>query len=388
MNIEDRRGFALPAAIGALVIIGVLITAGFFMAQQELRIGVASKHANMAVNIAQAGANEVMGNWNGYQLGNIPAGSDTTLTDVVPGGVWEVSITNANDFVYMLTANGRVTEGGTRWAGAERTIGVVTKILFVDIDPPAALLTRGQVDVGGTSDITGTNTTPPSWGPYCTTLPPDDETGIMVDDDMGGTNPNVTGGATVEGDPPSAEDPTIVDETFTDFGNLTWDELADIAQAEGKDLTSLGTTINGIGPTEVSGECEVSNLRNWGDTVPTSTCGSYFPLIYHGGDVKVQANSYGQGILLVEGDLELAGGFTFMGIIIVQGTFMTGSGTNSVYGSVMASNAADLNQTMSGTSNIYYSRCGITRAILNNAALSRARPLAERSWVDLTAVAN
>lgn len=388
MHIEDRRGFALPAAIGALVIIGVLITAGFFMAQQELRIGVASKHANMAVNIAQAGANEVMGNWNGYQLGNIAVGDDTTLTDAVPGGVWEVSITNANDFVYLLTANGRVTEGGARWAGAERTIGIVTKILFVDINPPAALLTRGTVSVGGTADITGGNTTPPSWGPYCTTLPAGDETGIMVDDAMGGTNPSVSGGASVTGSPPTAEDPTIVDETFTDFGNLTWTELADIAQTEGKDLTSLGSNINSIGPTEVSGECETSNLRNWGDTVPTNTCGSYFPLIYHGGDLKVQANSYGQGILLVEGDLELAGGFTFMGIIIVQGTFSTGSGTNNVYGSVMASNAADLNQTMSGTSNIYYSRCTITRAILNNAALSRARPLAERSWVDLTAVAN
>ena len=389
MDMNDRRGFALPAAIGALVIIGVLITAGFFMAQQELRIGVASKHANMAVNIAQAGANEVMGNWNGYQLGNIPAGGDTTLTDTLPRGIWEVSIANQNDYVYMLTANGTVTEGGARWAGASRTIGIATKILYVDINPPAALLTRGTVAVGGSSEITGINTTPPTWGPYCTTLPTDDETGIMVDDDMGGTNPGVSGSASVTGNPATAEDSTIVDSTFTNFGNLTFAELAAIAQTEGKDLTPLGNTINSVGPTEVGGECETSNLQNWGDTVPTNTCGSYFPLIYHGGpELRVQANSYGQGILLVEGDLRLAGGFTFMGIIIVQGTFTTGAGTNRVYGSVMASNAADLNQSLSGTSEIYYSRCGITRAILNNAALSRARPLAERSWVDLTAVAN
>lgn len=387
---DDRRGFALPAAIGALVIIGVLITAGFFMAQQELRIGVASKHANMAVNIAQAGANEVMANWNGYQLGNIPVWSDTLLTETTPRGVWEVSVTNANNFTYFLTATGEVTEGGARWAGAKRTVGIVTKILFVDINPPAALMTRGPVSVGGNSEIVGNNTTPPAFAPFCTTLPANDTTGILVDDDMGGTNPSQGGkGSTITGNPPTDEDPTIVDETFTNFGNLTWTELVAIAQTEGKDLTSVGTSINGIGPTTVSGRCETENLQNWGDTVPSNTCGSYFPLIYHGGpDLSLQSNSFGQGLLLVEGDLELRGGFTFMGIIIVQGTFTSGSGTNRVYGSVMASNAADVNQTLTGTGEIYYSRCAITRAILNNSALSRARPVAERSWVDLTAVTN
>ena len=92
MTTRNRRGFALPTVTGALVIIGVLVTAGFFIAQQELRIGVASKHANMAVNIAQAGANEVLGNWNGYQLGNIAVWSDTTITDTIANGIWEVSI--------------------------------------------------------------------------------------------------------------------------------------------------------------------------------------------------------------------------------------------------------------------------------------------------------
>ena len=74
--------------------------------------------------------------------------------------------------------------------------------------------------------------------------------------------------------------------------------------------------------------------------------------------------------------------------IITQGSFTTGNGTNTIYGSVMASNAADLNQTLTGTAIIHYSRCAITRAVLNNNALSRARPLNQRSWVDLTAVAN
>ena len=43
-KMRDRRnsgGFALPTAVGALVIMGILVTAGLYMAQQEVRIGVA-----------------------------------------------------------------------------------------------------------------------------------------------------------------------------------------------------------------------------------------------------------------------------------------------------------------------------------------------------------
>jgi hypothetical protein len=388
MSARNRDGFAMPGAIGALVIIGILATAGFFVASQEIRIGVATHHTNLALNIAQAGANEVMADWNGYQLGNIPAWGDTTIVDTIASGVWTVNIANANNFVYLLTATGEVTEGPL-WSGAQRTIGIATKIRFANINPPAALMTRGPVTVGGNSDIVGLNTTPPSWDPYCTGLATTDATGVLVDDDMGGTNPSYGGSATIEGDPPTAEDSTIVDSTFTNFGDLTWDELVAIAQIEGKDLTPLGGTINSIAPSESNGRCDIDDLRNWGDTIPPNVCGAYFPLLYHGGpSLNVQANSFGQGILLVDGNLQLAGGFTFMGIIIVQGTFTTGAGTNRVYGSVMASNAADVNQTLSGTGELHYSRCAITRAILNNAALSRARPIDERSWVDLSAALN
>lgn len=387
---NDRKGFALPAVIGALLIIGILVTAGFYTARQELRVGVASAHTNLAVNIAQAGVNEVMANWNGYQLGNILPWTDTTLTDTIADGVWTVNITNSNDFVYFLTATGEVTRGGDMWAGASRSIGLAAKILFADIRPPAALTTRGQVKIGGTSDIDGSVHTPASWAPYCTTVPAVDTTGILVDDTTGG-NPDIQGAsATISGSPASAQDSTLVDSSFTTFGPMDWAELTAYAQLDGMDITDLGSTITTVGPQVTGGECDIGPHDNWGDTVPTNPCGGYFPLMYHGytGNVRINSNGYGQGILLVEGNLELTGGFTFFGIIIVQGSFETGTGTNRVVGAVMASNSADLNQTVLGTALIEYSPCTIQRAILNNAALSRARPMEQRSWVDLTAVTN
>jgi len=384
----DKRGFALPAVIGALVILGILATTGFYTARRELRVGVASAHTNLAVNIAQAGVNEVMANWNGYQLGKILPWSDTTLTDTISDGIWTVSIANANDYVYFLTATGEVTRGGDMWAGATRTLGLSAKILFADIHPPAALTTRGSVTVGGTGDIDGHAYTPPGWTAYCSTVSPDDGTGVLVDDTVGG-NPGTIGSATIEGVPASSQDSTLVDSTFTNFGNLNWDELTAYAQADGKDLTSLGGTITVVGPQVTAGGlCDTSPLRNGGDTIPTNPCAAYFPLLYHGGNLDLQSGDFGQGILLVEGNLRIRGGFTFFGIIITQGTFTTGAGVNRIVGAVMASNGGDLNQTFTGTALIHYSPCAVTRAVLNNAALSRARPLAERSWVDLSAAVN
>ena len=382
----DERGFALPAVMGALMIIGVLVTAGFFMAQQELRIGVASHHTNMAVNIAQAGANEVMAHWNGYQLGNIAEWADTTLTDTIADGHWEVTITNANNFVYWLTATGTVTEGGARWAGANRTIGIVTKMIFANIDPPAALTTRGKTEVKGAALVNGTNTTPPSWAPYCGGFATHDTTGVLTNDtSIIGTS----GGGGISGSPPYDEDPTIVDDTFTDFGNMTWTQLTDLAAAEGKHIGSLAPSITSVEPdTTADGRCNEGVLTNWGDTLPTAPCGAYFPLIYSPTDITIQDGGQGQGILLVDGNLRIRGSFLFYGIIITQGNFETEGAGNRVIGAVMASNSASIMQDVTGASEITYSRCTVQRAILNNASLSRARPLAERSWVDLTAVAN
>jgi hypothetical protein len=213
----------------------------------------------------------------------------------------------------------------------------------------------------------------------------------MVLEDTTGGNPGTTGGATtLGGTPPFDEDSTIVDESFTDFGNLTWAELVAVAQADGKEVTTLGSPINSVAPAltvAVPPRCNTANLSNWGDTLVAAPCGAYFPLIYHAGNVKVNGG-YGQGILLVEGNLEIAGGFVFYGIIITQGSFTAGVGNNRVVGAVLASNAGDINETYTGSSEIIYSRCAVTRAVLNNSALSRARPLAERSWVDLSAVTN
>src|SRR5690606_35998541 len=95
-------------------------------------------------------------------------------------------------------------------------------------------------------------------------------------------------------------------------------------------------------------------------------------------------------ILLVEGNLRMAGTSRFYGIVIVKGNFEIGSGTARVNGTVLAGNDGSLEpddgSSVTGTPTVQYSRCAVERAQLFNAALSRPVRLTERSWFDLTLV--
>ena len=109
-------------------------------------------------------------------------------------------------------------------------------------------------------------------------------------------------------------------------------------------------------------------------------------MIHVQGDLRIQSGGVGQGILLVDGTLDLRGNFAFYGLIIVQGNFGTQGSGNRVIGGILAGNASLQTQSLVGGSVVQTSTCALRRAIENNPVLTRPRPLAERSWVDLSLV--
>ena len=130
-------------------------------------------------------------------------------------------------------------------------------------------------------------------------------------------------------------------------------------------------------------------MTNWGDPLnPTAPCGDYFPIIHVTGNARIQSGGTGQGILLVDGNLDLRGSFVFYGVVIVQGIFLTQGTGNHVSGGVLAGNADLDNETLTGSSEIQNSTCAVSRAILNNSSLNRPRTLDIRSWVDLSSSGN
>ncbi len=88
------------------------------------------------------------------------------------------------------------------------------------------------------------------------------------------------------------------------------------------------------------------------------------------GGLKIQ-NGTGYGILIVEGDLILGGGFNWDGIILVTGTLTLNGGGDgiNIKGAVMATNTIDIN----GGLDIRYDSCQIDKAL-------NSKPMVLMKW--------
>ena len=379
---NNQRGFALAAAVFALVILSVLATGGFYLARQESRIGMASERARMAFHSAELGATHVMSNWDKTTLSNLSYWESATVVPADGSDDWSVDVTRMSDRLYFLLATGEVSLGEENLGAANRMLGVVAKSYSIVVDPPAAFTARDQVRFVGKSTVKGLDQHPGGWTGACPG-PLKNKAGMLSDDltkvDYKDKNFDVSG------DPPLLEDAALVDEVFKLFGDLEWEEITSLAT-----MTIGPQNFNSIGPsTAADGTCNYLDNANWGDPLnPGSPCGNYFPMIHikGSGTSKINGGGVGQGILLVDGDLWAGGNFTFYGLVIVKGMFETGGSDNRVFGAVMASNAELEEQSLTGGSLVQYSSCALNRAVDMNPDLTWVRPIERRGWVDLSSV--
>jgi len=385
IQMRSRRGFALPAAVFALVVVGVLATGGFYLARQETRIGVASGRATTAFYLSERGANEVMATWDMAKFGGLAQWNTATTSGTTGDGNWTVNVTRMSSRLYFLLSTGQVVEGSGVYGTASRMTGVVARLRSANMEPRAALSTVGELKFGGSAQIYGMDYAPSEWPGYCdpTGTP---KPGVLIDDEK---NIKYIGGKkTIDGTPPVDEDPTLTPPDLLVFGDLTWDELVALAS---KIYPPGQSTITQLAPDSVKVEdewlCDRTKRENWGDPVnPSSKCGNYFPIIYSQGDLKIAASDAGQGILLIEGDLEVSGGHEFFGPVIVKGTLTTTGTGGHFIGGVTAANVSLESSTVLGDAVVQFSRCAVQRAVLNNADLTQVRPIERRSWVDLSSV--
>ena len=327
MEQKMQRGFALPVAVFALVIVGVITTGGFFLARQEGRIGVATEYAGLAFYLTEQGLVDRMGDWDAELFGALPNWGDTTITEAYPGiGNVTTRITRMTEHLYFVDADGTVTKGGAILSGASRRVGVTLRLVTAEIAPPAALTTRGPTTLSGTAEVHGEDEVPPQWGGVCSGHTLENKPGILTDN---ASQVSIQGGAAdLTGDPAVAEDTSIADSTFTMFGDLTWDEFTDMAN-----IRLSGGNINVLEPdSTTAGDC-IAGPTNWGNPEnPGAACSNWYPIIHVTGNANIQSGGVGQGVLLVDGDLDLRGDFVFYGIIIVQGSLGTQGQGNRVLG--------------------------------------------------------
>ena len=396
---ENRQGFALAGALLALVIVGALVTGSFYAASQEQSIGLSSKYNDEALYVAETALNQAVGRTSINLLDTLstPLRLDTAKAIVVNNDtlgratVWVRRIagdTFADRFLFV--SRGTAAGGGSR-GGGQRIIGLVTEIMRASFPANSAMLLYDGIQVKGSSQVNGTDMFPTGSGydqfwTGCTTTSA--KAGIIT---RPGTLVDSAGSADVMGNPPVARQ-ALDSAAFLNYGAFDYDYIAAMASKVyyGGTLTTQPSLLNGV--------CNTSDPLNWGEPGSAAAnaniidqCKDYWPVIHSVGRTNVlhlSGGGRGQGVLLVDGDLDLSGGFDFWGVVVVKGKLTTSGTGGHIYGTVLSFGQGDLNvdpTQVVGNSVVNFSSCAIAKASANMEGMNYAMPIKAHAWVDLTA---
>lgn len=369
----DRRGIALALALFAMVIATLLLTAVVYIARVEQRMGNNRIATTQAREAAEAGLSALLGNWSTGTYNTMATGAVLTVSQTTVGGTasYSGSLRRMTPTTFLIQVEGAYRVGGQ--IVTRRQLARIVRLSTPSINMNAAVTTRTGITVTGSSQVSGLDTVPTGWGAAC---PPPGPTQPGIRDSSGSvtTSGACSGASCITGSPRIQTDPTVNSGTFNQFGDVNFAQLAALADKV------VSGTINGMGPTTNAGppvSCRTGDVTNWGDPLnPGGVCGSYFPIIYAPGDVRL-TGGLGQGILLVGGDLDISGGVAFYGPVIVQGGIRSTGTGGHIFGGLMAANADFSGNLLSGNSAVNFSTCAVNRALRGSA---RAKAIRERSW--------
>ena len=378
--LRDERGMALAVAIFALVVAGALIAGAFFAGNQEQRVGQNTLRVQQSFGAGEEALNEIVSNWQPQtynKIGIYPTDSFYIRDTTTAGGTghYGVTIRKLNNYLYQVDVTGRdraSAAGKLLNSGARQRIGEFVRIRLLDMGIGGALTTQGGVRLSGNAYVDGTDHIPSGWtSANCDTVGDTTKAGVRAPDSA---VVQTGSGAHLYGNPPFYKDTSVHQSTFTQFGDISYTDLAASATIQ----LSPGTYKTNP---NVSGSlCDKTDLTNWGDGMnPAGVCGSYFPIIHISGDVTLNGDQ-GQGILLVDGDLSVQGSYQFYGITIVKGSLKTAGGGATAahfWGAVMAQNVDLELNSLSGDATLNYSKCAIIQALNMTGVIAPDR---SRSW--------
>lgn len=377
---RGRRGIAMATALGGLVIIGVMIAGVFFTSNQELRVGTNTFVQERAFRAAEFGVNASLASWDNAAMSVLAIGGTKQIVYDYTSQGWRdtVTITRLNATSYLIGSTGTAF-GGIQGTSRRRT-ALLVRISVPSFDTKAALTSGGETELGN-MPITGFDTPPLGW----TGCPlPEDSVAAMVVADSGDID--FTNACPLNlcllGTPKLLVSAAAADTTtYSVFDDETFSSLSGYSP---KVYSSSSPPPNRIEPAVTNGVCDKTASKNWGDpsrNIPPGPCESYFPIIHSKGssyELQLRAGT-GQGILLVDGDLEISTDFTFYGPVIVKGKFESRNNAK-VHGAVLVANSAGGINDFNNASTVTYSSCAIKKAFEN--AIPPKRVI-QRAWMEV-----
>jgi type II secretory pathway pseudopilin PulG len=367
-RVAARRGFALPAAIMALVLLSALVAGALFISTEELRAGRADLADQRALAAAEAALERAIVTWDTQRNTQLALGAvalierrtlpngdriDVTATRTLRNGIW-------------LTA--RATSGGDgRVSPARHTVSAAMRLVEADVPLTAALSAGGTVIV----DNGRIDASPPGVANPASLVCPEIDAaaiGVLAPDTAQICGPMCSGivPAGIVGSPAVAAGASLTSVLPSSGGARASIVLP------GGDVVPR--------PSTAGGACDVGDPLNWGDP-SGGACADRFPVIRITGDASLGTGATGQGVLLVDGSLRVTAGAHFDGVVIAANDIDVVGPDARITGAAIA-----LDRDRAGASRvadgglIRFARCAGRRAQLGAARLERTPG---RWWAEL-----
>ncbi|MGH7612797.1 MAG: hypothetical protein ACREMW_01970 [Gemmatimonadales bacterium] len=359
---------ALALTLWVLVIGAAVLTVAVFIGFQEQRAATVGRRLHRALTRAESGLAGALSGWTpGVLSRRLPQPFDSV---VIRGA----GATADDDWVGAIHRLGRglflveVTAADAPSAGAQimatrARLGWLVRARPLKVAASAALSIGESAIVGTGSTLDGRDQ-PPADRSDC---PPPDSAipglaaGLVT----------TTGSPLIEGSPPT------VTRQGGDTGLAVEDQRA-FDQLASQATISLPGGAWATGPVVDGTDCDVASPYNWGD--PSSQdgpCSRYLPIVHVQGDLTLTAGK-GQGILLVDGNLAIGGGYRFHGLVLVGGILEVESALAgvTVWGAVAAARTGSETRPLTGIT-VIYSKCMMLQALQSSGTLV---PLNSRAW--------
>jgi hypothetical protein len=375
---DNRSGVALGVVIVALGLIGALAAGSFLAAMGDARAGRDALTTQPALIAAERALTETQRGWSRERTVVMRDGESVSDSMTFPdGGRASIQVTRLDPYTFWAVADG-YSVARSPVGGATRSLNLVWRVAVPTMPITGALTSRGAVDIRDSSVASGADLSPTHLVSRGSCPGPTAGAAGVVAADTSVVCAGGCGWAVpprLIGTPPKQESVFAGDtNSYARWGAESWVSLAgraDIVLGSGSVVTR---------PAVSAGRCDVRDPLNWGDPLHAGPCADYFPVIYSPGDLVLRAGSVGQGVLLVDGDLDLEGA-EFHGVIVVRDDLASPRGPNHIVGAVMVADARATDPTIlaKGTA-IEYSSCLIDRALRGSARLVRAK---QRGWAEL-----
>lgn len=381
---RGQRGFAIPVAVLVIVVVSMLALGGLYVALGNLASDAAVHRSWKALYAADAGAARIVATWDRTAYGALNPGDsvDTGWRPLPDGSSYRTIVLRVDagaagtPALFRLRTIGRPAQGAT----AQRVL-----LTMASATQPGSICCLGAIRIQGRLQLQapapinnvkaeGADFAPPLWGAQCPPTGPD-VAGVSVRD---ASEVQYVANGIAAGFPPIAQDPSIDDASFTDFGGVAY---ADLAAAADKRFVG-NQSFSGIFPVSAGGLCTTALSTNWGDPLnPAGPCFTYLPVIHVAGDLTISGAGFGQGIVLVDGDLDVSGTFELYGVMIVLGKAEWSGGAQLVGGALVRNRLNGTERSrVRQDAKIQYSGCAVSRAL---AKLATVRPLAGRHWFEV-----